>query len=363
MRKIFYFILLLCSACWITTACDDWTETEGKYSEKMTGSINPEEYYANLRAYKQSEHSVAFGWFGNWTGIGSSLGNCMEGLPDSVDFISMWGGWKAPTEAMLKDLRYAQQVKGIKALVCFIVLEMGDQITPAEHSGSREDRHAYWGWVDGDEEAIKASIIKYANALADTIDKYNYDGYDLDWEPSYGQPFETNYEMAKNGRIGIFLQTLIDRGMGARSGTGRLLVIDGEPEHSQIPPEMGKDINYFISQAYGATSESSLTYRIQDIINHYDGILTPEECINKWIITENFERYSKEGGVNFTDPWGNKMKSLEGMARWSPTVDGKKVRKGGVGTFHMEYEFSISGYTGTYPYLRNAIRIMNPPIK
>ncbi|MBT9900480.1 endoglycosidase [Bacteroides thetaiotaomicron] len=363
MKKILYFMTLLFGACLMISACDDWTETEVKNPEKLVGSANSEEYYANLRAYKQSEHSVTFGWFGNWTGKGASLENCMAGLPDSVDFVSMWGGWKAPTEAMLQDLRHVQQKKGTKALVVFIVLEMGDQITPEEFNTSREDRHKYWGWIDGDEEAIKASIVKYANAVADTIDKYNYDGFDLDWEPSYAQPFETNKEMAYNGRIAIFLQTLIDRGIGARSGTGRMLVIDGEPEHSEIPPEMGKDINYFLSQAYESSSEGTLNSRLQRVISHYDGVLTPEECANKFVVTENFETYAQQGGVSFTDPWGNKMQSLEGMARWSPTVDGKAVRKGGVGTYHMEYEFNVPGYSGTYPFLRNATRIMNPPIK
>lgn len=51
------------------------------------------------------------------------------------------------------------------------------------------------------------------------------------------------------------------------------------------------------------------------------------------------------------------------MARWNPVVDGKKVRKGGVGTYHMEYEFHIAGYPESYPYMRNAIRLMNPPVK
>ena len=29
----------------------------------------------------------------------------------------------------------------------------------------------------------------------------------------------------------------------------------------------------------------------------------------------------------------------------------------------MEYEFSISGLSGTYPYLRKAIQIMNPNLE
>ena len=41
----------------------------------------------------------------------------LMGLPDSADLVSLWGGWKNPTEAQLKDLRDAQQKKGLKAMI------------------------------------------------------------------------------------------------------------------------------------------------------------------------------------------------------------------------------------------------------
>ena len=69
------------------TACSDWTELEPKYAKDLTQTDKSEEYYEALRAYKQSDHAVAFGWYGNATGIGVSLENCLAGLPDSVDFV------------------------------------------------------------------------------------------------------------------------------------------------------------------------------------------------------------------------------------------------------------------------------------
>lgn len=52
------------------TACSDWTELEPKYAKDLTQTDKSEEYYEALRAYKQSDHAVAFGWYGNATGIG-----------------------------------------------------------------------------------------------------------------------------------------------------------------------------------------------------------------------------------------------------------------------------------------------------
>ena len=46
-----------------------------------------------------------------------------------------------------------------------------------------------------------------------------------------------------------------------------------------------------------------------------------QEVAKKYIVTENFESFAQDGGVAFTDRYGNKMQSLEGMARWTPIID------------------------------------------
>src|SRR6185503_19548899 len=60
-----------------------------------------EEYYANLRAYKKTSHQVFYGWFaayGNKEGVvaeykkSASYGEHIAGLPDSLDFCSLWSG-------------------------------------------------------------------------------------------------------------------------------------------------------------------------------------------------------------------------------------------------------------------------------
>ena len=355
MKKIFIkFILPIVTIFIGVVSCSDWTEVEQSFEEITDGSNFSEDYYAQLRAYKASDHAVTFGWFGNWTGKGASLEKSMAGLPDSVDFISMWGGWRNPTEEQLKDLRFVQEVKGTKALMCFIVANIGDQLTPEEN---KDDYKKFWGWVDGDDNAIERAIEKYANAICDTIDKYNYDGFDIDYEPNYGAPGNLA-SYPKN--MAHFVKSLGKR-IGPKSGTDKMLVVDGEPQ--TIASETGPWFDYFIVQAYYSPGDSDLDRRLNTTINNFNGYLTPEEVAKKYIATENFEDLALKGGTGYTDRYGNRMQSLEGMARWNPIIDGKKVRKGGVGTYHMEYEFVVPGEDGTYPFLRNATRLMNPPVK
>ncbi len=193
--------------------------------------------------------------------------------------------------------------------------------------------------------------------ICDSIDKYGYDGFDIDYEPNYGSP--GNLASYPENML-TFVKALGER-IGPKSDTGRLLVIDGEPQ--SIHPETGPYFDYFIVQAYSnlaGNSDANLDRRLAGTIANFKGILPPEKVANMYIVTENFESYAPTGGGDYVDRYGNKMRALAGMARWTPTIDGKQVRKGGVGTYHMEYD-----YPGDieYKYLREAIRIMNPAVK
>ncbi|MFA6831613.1 MAG: glycoside hydrolase family 18, partial [Bacteroidaceae bacterium] len=327
-------------------SCSDWTDVEVKAPINKDVSERTPEYYEQLRAFKMSDHAVTFGWYGNWTGKGACLSNCLASLPDSTDFISLWGCWKNPSEDMKADLKYVQEVKGTRAMICWIVDNCGAQLTPASvFELSEEDkklssaeqsvkikqqRHDFWGWKDGTTDEAKAAqklaIEKYAEAIMDTINKYNYDGFDLDLETHWGAPGEIS---SSRENLGIFSKALAKE-LGPKSGTGRLLVVDCEPDF--LPAEVGEMYDYFICQTYRANSNSKLEMFYNKIVNNYKGVLTAEQCARKYIVTETFEEYALTGGTNFTTADGTRTKSLEGMALWNPVVNGKEVRKGGVGT-------------------------------
>lgn len=379
------------------SACNKLTETKPLFETDLTrnshvsqegGYIDPSDidaliardkestYYTDLREWKmETDHEVSFGWYGNWTGKGLDYEHSLRGLPDSTDFVSIWGGWHPLDPIRQADLRYAQEVKGTRALACILMFQIGDGITPAipkeladQGIGWVEWQHRYWGWTvqnangewETTDETIDAAIMKYANAVADTIQLYGLDGLDIDAEPSYAQPFETNYELWRPAsRMDLFVKTIGERiGPMAKTEEGRkkLLVVDGEPE--AFSPEYGKYFNYFIVQAYGDGSPSSLNRRYQTQVNHYGEVLTPEEISKKMIYCANFESYAANGGYGSYqgDP------QLIWMAKHRNAHEGLTYRKGGVGSFHMEYEFRVNNKKGTYPYLRQAIQIMNPAI-
>lgn len=359
MKKIYllYFATILFATA-ICVGCSDWTEPDPKdYFEGPS-----EEYYAALREYKNTKHPIAFGWFGNWSGEGASLVNSLAGIPDSVDIVSIWGNSFNLSESQKKDLKFCQEKKGTKFLMCFIVHNLGDQLTPSEVSPEE-----FWGWegafipdrpyqrwqmidmdVTSDQEAI---IRKYAQQIVDTIMKYDYDGFDIDYEPNYQGKWGSLANYPK--RMSIFIDEL-SKHLGPKSTSGKLLVLDGEPQ--SMPSERGDCMDYLIVQAYNSPGDSDLNSRLRSTVENFDGVLSEVEVTEKYVVTENFEAVSvaMDGGYNYTDQYGNKMKSLEGMARWRPY---NGFEKGGVGTYHMEAEYPTNP---EYKHLRKAIQIMNP---
>lgn len=367
MKK--YFIFGCLALLFTATSCSDWTEVENKNIDKLLANADSaqsrayKDYLINLRAYKHTDHQVTFGWFGGWNGE-SPASRCLYNLPDSTDFVSLWDGFSNLTAAQQADLKRAKEEKGIRALACALLFDIGKGVTPAQPESSKKAGESwetynkkYWGWVDGDEQKINASIVKYANAICDTIYKYNLDGFDLDAEPNIPQPFRTNKEMWKNDRMNLFIRTMGKRiGPKAETEEGRkkLLVVDGEPYW--FSADMALYFNYYILQAYDCSSYADLDNRFSQLVLQFSSKQTEEEIAKKLIVTENFEAHSGTGGVTFTTRDGQSVPSYLGMATWQPL----KGRKGGIGSYHMEKDYAANP---VYKYLRKGIQLMNPAVK
>lgn len=312
MQKLYTIVL---TALMATTlfSCDKWTDMEAKSYEPGPKSA---EYYAALRAYKQTDHAISFGWYGGWTAEGgASLYNSLRSLPDSLDIVSIWGGKFNLSQRQIDEKKYIQEVLGTKVIFTLFSHNMAN--------------------FPGDFENIPENIPAVAKALADSIAKYEYDGIDFDQESSGKDLFHDKTNM-----------TTLLRETRKQLGPDKLILVDGNV--GIITEEGWTYADYAVSQAYTTTRPSSLQTRFDAA--KANG-LNPE----RFIVTENFESYAANGGVTYTDPVHGKIPSLLGMAYWNP----EEGRKGGAGSYHMEYEFLLDS-SDPYKYLRQAIQIMNP---
>ncbi|MRI64634.1 glycoside hydrolase family 18 [Ornithobacterium rhinotracheale] len=357
-------ISFLSITCLAFSSCNDWNEPKQEEIDHIGGNntISPEKrdaYYASLREWKKSaenyQRPVSFGWFSNWAPSGAIRKGYLAALPDSIDMISMWSGPFNISKEKIADKEYVQKVKGTKVFVCYILHNIGTGITPSSvEEKVRKDNpnlsesdindkikkatEEYWGYtsgVQGSPDHIKA-IQKYAKVLYDSIEKYNYDGLDIDWEPMGAGDGFGNLK-SYNNEPGKYLHILVEelgKYMGPKSGKDnhKLLIVDGEL--GNVSKESAPYFDYFIEQAYGSYV-GELNYRSNRLKKHFGEYYSTK----KHIFTENFESYSQSGG------------SLLTQAKWNPSSG----PKGGVGAYRLDNDYDNSP---DYKWMRKAIYYM-----
>lgn len=359
MKRIIDLSLLGALTLFAFVRCSDWTEAEAlEYDHPLTESVHGEAYYRNLRAYKaDKDHVKAFAWYSDWTSTGTDIYGRLVGLPDSMDFVSMWGNNFNLSESKQRDLREVQTKKGTKVLMCWIVDNIGVQTTPADVVQNGTQRE-FWGWFGegyddaGEpiaEEVIEAAVRKYARSIIDSMNKYGFDGFDLDLEPHYG----SSGNIASHPQRLHYLLDELSKEMGPASGTDRLLCVDGEPEW--LLPETGLLLDHFLLQAYEDSSTQRTDSRLASLFNTFESVMSREEIVRKTILTANFESFGGTGGRMYTlRNSSTRVNQVKAYAMYSyPGVDAKI---GGIGAFRVKFDEN-------YKYLREAIQVANPVIK
>lgn len=329
------------------TSCSKWTQPEAKdYYTPPTQA-----YKDNLKDYFNSPHKIMFGWFGNWAGEGGSMANSLMGLPDSVDFVSLWLVDFPLSDAQTRDLK-AFQERGSKAVFCWRAGDIGAYITP-----EGVDQDEFWGvpdrrlgWKPEHEEQLIAAAEKYAMAIADSCRKYNTNGFDYDIEDA-GSLVNTTFPSV----INAFLRKL----RSEFDKDGRMLVIDIPIIstgwlyiYEMIEPEVLQSVDYNIWQAYDSSDPE---YFFEQYIKPIHPEIY-EEVMAQTIITADFEEARRK--YRFIEQAGWKMSN--------------GLDHAGYGVYHIEYDYpdasaeEVATYGLTsgvdYPWVRKAIKMANPQI-
>ena len=333
VTNIFHGIASLALAAAALTSCNTSIEA----LEIIKPEEKSEQYYADLRAYKQrTDHEVFFGWFGGWNTKSPNMIGSLKSVPDSVDIISIWSGTYDR-----EDIEYVQRVKGTRVTFTIFAHKIPAQFLEGENH----------------DQVTREAIERYAVALVDTMKAYGYQGIDLDYEPGYqdpaGGPFTgplvgpLNVYPNYRDNMEIFVKKLGEF-IGPKSGTSNLLIIDGVP--FDVKPELAEYFNYGVVQAYNSPSYADLQRRFNDAAARG---WKPEQ----YIFAETFEGgKAATGGVTHQLQDGMQVPSLLGMALFLPEYQGKKAtRKGGCGTYHMENDYDN---WPNYKFTRRAIEIM-----
>ncbi len=328
MKIMKYIMPLLLIAC-MFASCDTDVENATVVAPTTYGP----QYYKNLRDYKKSDHSIAWGWFADYT-QSTSLATRFLGLPDSLDICSLWGGIPSDDSThvdthylpeVYREMKYVQEVKGTRLVVPTIIRirtrpEFYDSI-----------------WVKQNDP--KAAMRAYAQDLLRPIFENGLDGIDMDYEPE-GDPLSGSNLDYFVEYVGQFVGPMASPdstftypdGYTIKGNPNMLLCIDyyGSAPSSNT----NKFTNWYVNQTYGGSP----------------GRLPFGGCPTwKVVYTENV-------GDNWKNPECGKLLTY---ARYQPSTG----RKGGFGAFFMHRDYINTGYgCSNYANMRHGIQIQNPAI-
>lgn len=328
MKIMKYIMPLLLIAC-MFASCDTDVENATVVAPTTYGP----QYYKNLRDYKKSDHSIAWGWFTDYT-QSTSLATRFLGLPDSLDICSLWGGIPSDDSThvdthylpeVYREMKYVQEVKGTRLVVPTIIRirtrpEFYDSI-----------------WVKQNDP--QAAMRAYAQDLLRPIFENGLDGIDMDYEPE-GDPLS-------GGNLDYFVE-YVGQFVGPMASPDSTFTY---PDGFTIKgnPNMLLCIDYYGSAPSGNTNKFTNWY-VNQTYGGSPGRVPFSGCPTEKVV------YTENVGDNWK---AAECGQLLNYARYQPSTG----RKGGFGAFFMHRDYINTGYgCSNYANMRHGIQIQNPAI-
>lgn len=355
MKKIIYIFSAIALAA-LMSACVDVDTKEVQKVPSPGDELFDDEYYENLREWKESDHILTYVYYAAWAPLEgassmykdpTSMAERFIGLPDSLDIVNLWMGVPSsnpddeyeysPTAA--EDMQYCRETKGTKFVM---------HVDASNYSHTFTYNGTSYTTTSGDETSLKA----YADYYCEQVEYFGIDGLDFDFEGW------TEDDLA------IVVEEC-SKYLGPASGTDYLLIVDyfSEKPSEDIEPY----IDLLVCQAYSYQIGNSYS-----VLSNRQPTWCPDE---KFVICEQWNQSSDSGSNSdnggYVPYYGydgetlytynssgeeTEMASLEAYARYC-----KDGNAGGFGAFYIDQDYYFAN--GTYYNLRRCIQIACPSIR
>jgi len=319
MKQVITYIAMLLIGIVTLTSCD----TDAQALQLQTLNEYSEEYYTNLRSYKQSEHEICYVYYADWAPIEgatgykdpASWGERIIGLPDSIDIVNLWIGIPTPDTHPIayQDMIETREKKGTRFVYHADASNYNHSFTltlrDSQYNPTGEKKY-YDLSNDRSEEAIRA----YARWVCDTVIQTGLDGVDFDyegWSPTHLIWVAEECDKLF-GKEGLFPE--------------KLFIIDYF--NASPPSACDAYVDYYVKQAYsqqGATVGAN---------GHPDELM---------VYCESFGQQPTGGQIAY-------------YAAWEPETG----HKAGCGAYYVERNYYNTADGVPYGAIRQAIQIMNP---
>ena len=334
-----------------------WADEKSTYEKNLADSAamaeanaaNRARYLADLNAYKASDHILTFGWFNGWNPNAPDKEFSLDNLPDSVDWVSNWGAsWNLDQKK--KDELARAHERGIRMTIGWIIENVGQGLTAPEG-----------GWLqykgaDGKVDPFKA-IDQYVKMLCDSIQKYNYDGMDVDYEPSFASPFKNGNHCGdwnendlvdhialiscsaadNKERENYFFNRMREELDKRSDAMGKPLMFNINGSLSWIDPAVVEVFDFYVAQSYHQSQSGWV-----NVLDKYVNMGLDLNPSKQLLVTETFE---------------NNDKNADGFAENYARYAVEHGNVAGIGAYHINADWR---WGPKYQNLRDAINVLSP---
>lgn len=336
-----------------------WDEEKAMHEKNRADSAalaeknkeNRAKYLADLREYKKSDHLLMFGWFSNWNPDSPDKEFSLDVLPDSVDWVSNWGSSWNLNDRKKAELSRAHE-RGIRMTIGWIIENVGAGITAPEGGWTQ------YKTADGKVDVNKA-IDVYVTSLCDSIQKYNYDGMDVDYEPQFLSPFKNGNHCGDwNAQDLVDHIALISCSRTGNKERENYFFRRMREELDKRSEEMGKPLMFNIN--------GSLEWMDVKIVDSFDYFIAQSynNTASSWL--NSLSRYQSAGvdpakQLLVTESFQNKEDNALKFDRYARAVmNGGSPKAAGIGAFHINEDWR---YGPEYGNVRRVIQSMNPSLQ
>lgn len=341
-----------------SVSCSKWTEPESMplHSPSLE-EMYPEEYadyLASIRAYRQTDHQVVWGWFDNSASSSSGQADRLTALPDSLDAVvlmypELLDSWE------VEEMHTIQQDRAVKVLYTIrysdIVAEYEASLPQEDDTTEDSENEGAETLDDADASPAEDGFIAVMDAHLDRVlplcGEYGFDGITVWYDPVDYTHIEESASQIEAARHTHFLARLNE---WIAANPEKMFVMESSRMQYIMDRSILQASDYIVVHTESETNIIGVSMAVNNLL--VEGIPS-----DRFIVLSHMTSSSDPRLGYINDIEGNSVNSTWEIAWWvKEPAEG--MTKAGLGIYAIKSDYWSSEVD--YYITKKAISILNP---
>ena len=341
-----------------SVSCSKWTEPESMplHSPSLE-EMYPEEYadyLASIRAYRQTDHQVVWGWFDNSASSSSGQADRLTALPDSLDAVvlmypELLDSWE------VEEMHTIQQDRAVKVLYTIrysdIVAEYEASLPQEDDTAEDSENEGAKTLDDADASPAEDGFIAVMDAHLDRVlplcGEYGFDGITVWYDPVDYTHIEESASQIEAARHTHFLARLNE---WIAANPEKMFVMESSRMQYIMDRSILQASDYIVVHTESETNIIGVSMAVNNL-------LVEDIPTDRFIVLSHMTSSSDPRLGYINDIEGNSVNSTWEIAWWvKEPAEG--MTKAGLGIYAIKSDYWSSEVD--YYITKKAISILNP---